>query len=100
MSRLGVALSDLGDRGCRGPGRGREELAGTEDVVTAALVDLATRIRADAVTGPDRAETERIDRELDALGIADTRWRDVYVTAVERAADRRSGPPTRTTALS
>ncbi len=64
-----------------------------EDLVAAALVELAAAVRAehceDAGPGP-QLEAERL---LVELGLADTRWRDLFRTAVAQAAGSLDGIP-------
>ena len=99
MGRLAVALSDLGPAGDAALLAADEELSSTEDVVTPALVALATRLRADATDGPDPASSEEVERRLADLGIGSTRWREVFAAAIAAADRGRGRPTTRTTAL-
>lgn len=90
MADMAVALVDPGVEGDRALGAARRELAPGEDAVATAMVALAAAVRAeagDAGVDEDRAAAERAeaDRALGALGLGDTRWRDLFRRVAGRA---------------
>jgi tetratricopeptide (TPR) repeat protein len=84
LADLAAALVDLGQDGARALEAARRELALGEDVLTGALVVLAAATRAEAVGG-DGTEQAEADRALAAIGLADTRWRDLFRRIVGHA---------------
>jgi class 3 adenylate cyclase/tetratricopeptide (TPR) repeat protein len=84
-AQLALALGDLGADGDRALDAARLELRTGEDVVATAVVALAAATRAEAlgITGPGAAEADRL---LQAIGLGDTRWRDLFRRAVGHAS--------------
>lgn len=90
MADIAIALSDPGVEGDSALEAARRELSVGEDAVAAALVALAAAVRAEARdvgVDDDRAAAERAeaDRALGALGLGDTRWRDLFRRVAGRA---------------
>ena len=92
-AQLGVAVSDLGPDGDVALARAREELGMGEDLVASALVELAAAVRAEECEGAAPGPGLEAERLLVELGLADTRWRELFRTAVAQAAGSLDGIP-------
>ena len=93
-AQLAVAVSDLGPDGADALAMARRELGPGEDLVAVALVELAAAVRAEACEGaPTEPDDLRGGSLLEELGLADTRWRDLFAGAVDRAAGSLDGVP-------
>jgi hypothetical protein len=85
-AQLALAAGDLGPDGDAALSRARHEFGVGEDQVAVALVALAAAVRAEALGHTDGSEQFESDRLLGELGLADTRWRDLFRRAAGHAA--------------
>jgi class 3 adenylate cyclase/tetratricopeptide (TPR) repeat protein len=90
-AELAVAVSDLGPVGDAALLAARDELGTGEDLVAVALVQLADDVRTRVVGGVPGDPGLVSERLLEELGLGDTRWSDLFRTAVRHAADRSAG---------
>ena len=90
-AQLAVAVSDLGPAGDAALSSAREELGLGEDLIAVALVQLAAGVRAEACGTDDGGAGADGERLLVELGLTETRWRDLFRTAVVHAAGRAAG---------
>ncbi len=93
--QLAVATSDLGPRGDAALAAARERLGTGEDRVAAALVALAAAVRAEAAGGGPGELRAEAEAALSAIGLSDTRWRDLFRRACGHAAGPAGVPPAR-----
>ncbi len=79
------ALLDRTATGADALRRAREVLQSTEDRILPALADLADAVRGDHGSVGATTSMLQADRSLEAVGLADTRWREVFTSIVDHA---------------